>query len=232
MAFNIRTRVLVQDERPAWLDSDQIRLITAGYVFRPAEQPFGALFIPDGHPVGVNASRRGVAIHRPYRLLSGAGWAIAFWAKWGTGGVTVALNQQTGANKALSVSVAGRAITVNLGTNADGEPNTTAAQVVEAVKAHAQAMALLYEVKLVAGGATVIAQSLPAQPLVANGEPTGLLFTPVLLDQGDESGAVMDWGRVVAARLPVGVDGLPVADPNDPADLAGLKALLPQITFA
>lgn len=231
MPFNIRTKVVLQDERPAWLDSDQLRLITAGYVFRATEQPFGAMFIPDGHPVGVNARNRGVAIHRPYRLFSGNGWAIAFWAKWGVTGVTVAFNQQTGESQSLSVSVDGKAITINLGTDDAGNPNSTANDVVAAVKASAQAMALLYDVKVVSGANTVIGQSISAQTLEPNGTPTGLLFTPVLLDEGDDSGAVMDWGRVVASRLPIGVDGLPVADPNDAADLAGLKALLPQITL-
>lgn len=232
MPITIKTRVVLQDERPAWLDSDQIRLITAGYVFRADEQAFGALFIPDGHPVGVNNNNRGIAVHRPYKLFSGSGWAIAFWAKWGMTGVTVAFNQQTGSSKSLSVTVSQKAITINLGTDGDGNPNSTAGAVVTAVKASSQAMALLYDVKVLSGENTIIGQSISAQALNANGTPTGLLFTPVLLDNGDESGAVMDWGRVVATRLPIGVDGLAIADPDDAADLAGLKALLPQITFA
>ncbi|HWK27557.1 MAG TPA: M14 family metallopeptidase [Solirubrobacter sp.] len=65
------------------------------------------------------------------------------WGHEGGNGITAQLVAGTGANAPLTVAVADRAITVTLGTGADGAVTSTAAQVVAAINADAAAGALV-----------------------------------------------------------------------------------------
>jgi hypothetical protein len=65
------------------------------------------------------------------------------WGHEGGNGITAQLVAGSGPNAPLTVSVADRAITVTLGTNAAGEVSSTAAQVVAAINADPAASALV-----------------------------------------------------------------------------------------
>ena len=65
------------------------------------------------------------------------------WGHEGGNDITIAAVQQSGANAPLSVTVAGKDITVALGNGASGTRSSTAAQVVAAIDGHPQASALV-----------------------------------------------------------------------------------------
>lgn len=97
------------------------------------------------------------------------------WGHEGGNDVTVALTSPGTANSPLSVSVAGSAIAVSLATDASGTVTSTAAQVVAAINASAEASALVvaYTYRgstgtgVVAAGSAALTDGLSAPPSVS-----------------------------------------------------------------
>lgn len=71
----------------------------------------------------------------------------------------------SGNNTALSVSVSGSAITVNVATNGGGDPTSTAAQVRDAVNAHATASELVTASNAAGNDGTGVVAALSATAL-------------------------------------------------------------------
>ncbi len=113
----------------------------------------------------------GVALSNPMVATNDGGDAdalarqVVFTAKNGGQGVTIQLINPGVANQPLSVSVAGQAITVSLGTDPAGTPNSTAMDVVNAVNANIDSSSLV--VASAGGSGTGVADSLSITPLVA-----------------------------------------------------------------
>lgn len=64
----------------------------------------------------------------------------AAWGHEGGNDITVEFAAQSGANQPLSVQVDGKAVKVLLGTDAEGQPSSTAAQVADAIEAGSQGL--------------------------------------------------------------------------------------------
>src|SRR4051794_10635579 len=87
------------------------------------------------------------------------------WGQDGGNDVTAALVKPAAASSPLSVSVAGKAITVDLATDAAGTVTSTAAQVVDAINASPAAAALVTATKLRTNAGAGVVAATAATPL-------------------------------------------------------------------
>lgn len=209
-----KNEVLFDVERWGWLDSDLVRLKTGGVILDASAWQAGAdgrKIVPAGTPVGKLANGKyGPA--KKAELVTGtvAEKTAIKWVAKKTGAmgnnITVAFVVPNQASASLSVSVSGTAITVSLATDADKNPTSTAAQVVNAVKAHQGASALV-DVSLYGDhdGSGVLG-AMTATNLAGGVSAEFLTFTDCDLTDGDDFCPVMDWGRVITSALPVAID--------------------------
>ncbi len=233
--LQIVDRMLFDVDRPGWLDSDLIRLKTCGVVIKQESVPEvdGLRILKAGTPVGSDPDDTGkfVPARRAWLVVEG-GSLVEPWrfivraAATGVAGnsITVSLVDPQSNNQDLAVSVVGTAITVSLATGGTGQVTSTCEDVVEALNASDDAMALLAQAEVITGADVVVSSSGGAKSLANGVNAQFLTLTDVDVTGGDNTVAVMDQGRVVVGGLPLSVDGLPVVD-------AGVRAQLSGITF-
>ncbi|HEY6891641.1 MAG TPA: M14 family zinc carboxypeptidase [Solirubrobacter sp.] len=112
------------------------------------------------------------------------------WGHEGGNAITAQLRDPAANNAALSVSVAGNAITVNLATGATGALTSTAAQVIDAINANPAASALVTASKYRTNAAAGIPIAGAVSPL------SDLLRAPATVPRGPQTQNMLRIGKV------------------------------------
>lgn len=139
---------------------------------------------------------------------NGITWAAVTYGLAGNN-ITVHLKNPKANSQALSISVAGTAITVNLATSAAGAITSTAAQVIAAVTANAMAALLLRAAATGAStGASVVGASVKAQPLTGGADEAFPLNTPRLITGNRTQADGLDTIGTREGTLPDAIDAI------------------------
>lgn len=123
--------------------------------------------------------------------------------------ITVHLKDPKANSQALSVSVSGTVITVNLATGIGGAITSTAAQVITAITASVQAAALLSVANTgVSTGASAVTATVKAKPLAGGADEAFPLNTPVLIAGNRVEAAKLDTVGDKQGTLPDAIDAI------------------------
>ena len=123
--------------------------------------------------------------------------------------ISLWLKDPKGNSKPLSVSVSGLVITVSLATNARGAMTSTAAQVIQAITAHARAGALVKAENTTGStGAGVVMAFIKQTPLAGGKDEAFPLNTPVLIAGNRREADQLDTKGQGAGTLPAAIDDI------------------------
>lgn len=179
----------------------------------------GKRIVKGGTPVGFNATTGKFEPYKPATkgtLVIGteaANNAILITAKTvGATTISVEFVDPDDLNKALTVTVAEKKISVSLATDADKAITSTAADVIAAIEAKTEAAALVDVDNSGASTGVGVVEAAEEAELVGGADinvtPSELLYQDLDCTTTDQAGGTLIHGVVLEARLPVTIDAV------------------------